>query len=111
MSAYIPAKLREADCPICGKHFVPAAQNVYKIRVRVGRRGYTTLDCCSYTCYRQHQKNVEAAKEKKRIESERKRKERQAKHLEEWKNRQKSEYDKGADTDAADNSQRVFATD
>lgn len=106
---FVPA-VKERDCPICGKHFVPAAQNIYKIRVKTGNKSkdYSTKDVCSYTCWRKWEKDREIAKEKKRAEAERKRKERVRLRSEE-RRKAASEYEKGADIDAAD-SERVFAT-
>lgn len=105
---YIP-NIKECDCPVCGKHFVPASHNIYKIRAK-NKKGkwYNEQDVCSYTCWRKWEKDREIAKEKKRAEAERKRKERVRLRAEE-RRKAAGEYEKGADIDAAD-SERVFAT-
>ena len=51
---------READCPVCGKHFIIPIENIYKLKVRDGWKHY-----CSYTCYRAVQKQIEASKKRK----------------------------------------------
>lgn len=66
MSEYIRSNLREADCPICGKHFIPAAKNIYKIKMRVNGRNYhKIMDCCSYKCYRAYHKLIEDKEQQK----------------------------------------------
>ena len=46
--------LHEVECPVCGKHFIPAPYHVYKI--------YRGRRFCSYTCFL---KAKEIEKEKK----------------------------------------------
>lgn len=107
-TVFVPA-VKERDCPVCGKHFVPAAQNIYKIRMRTGSKNkdYISKDVCSYTCFRKWQREKEEAKEKRRQQSaEKRRATLAAKQREKYAETKK----KGADTDAAADGARVFAT-
>lgn len=49
---------KEIKCPVCGKLFIVAVKNIYKIRTEDG-----TEDYCSYTCYRKKQKEREEKKQ------------------------------------------------
>lgn len=44
-------------CPICGKEFIPAPENIYKVIM-----GARTEHFCSWGCYRIVQKQREAEK-------------------------------------------------
>jgi hypothetical protein len=41
--------LETVDCPVCGKTFIPACMNVYKI-TKYTASGATKKDVCSYSC-------------------------------------------------------------
>ena len=52
---------RERKCPVCGKAFLKAPENIYKLTVK----GVVT-HYCSYTCYRAVQKRQERGKKTRR---------------------------------------------
>ena len=50
---------RERKCPVCGKVFIVAPENIYKLEIDKKKQ-----DLCSYTCYRVIQKRQERKKRK-----------------------------------------------
>lgn len=51
---------RERVCPVCGKEFLVAPENVYRLLIKGNQ-----IDYCSYTCYRVVQKEIESGRKYK----------------------------------------------
>lgn len=51
--------MEAVKCPVCGKEFIPATENIYKASIK-GR----TKHLCSWTCYRKIQRAKEAKKKR-----------------------------------------------
>lgn len=47
--------LETVECPICGKIFVPAIENVFKI-TKYTQKGASKVDVCSYSCFNRAKK-------------------------------------------------------
>lgn len=57
---------KTSTCPICGKHFVPAPEHMWKIGNWCDIEEIRVQKVCSYTCMRKWEKEQEAMGKMKR---------------------------------------------